>query len=123
MKNESGKLLKTQININQLKPYHCYPPSISGTSDHYCNKCYHTCSSFNLDTITHLHGVEPSEDSSRIKSSKKRKNSKGITSLLLPSGYSTLDSLYSIPPSKKPKKIHEIEPYHRNNCTYRIILL
>ncbi len=34
LKNVSGKLLKTQININQLKPYHCYPPAISGTSDH-----------------------------------------------------------------------------------------
>ncbi len=31
LKNVSGKLLKTQININQLKPYHCYPPAISGT--------------------------------------------------------------------------------------------
>ncbi len=25
LKNVSGKLLKTQINVNQLRPYHCYP--------------------------------------------------------------------------------------------------
>ena len=62
-----------------------------------------------LGTSSHLHGVEPSEDSSGINFSKRRKNSDEIISLLLPSGNSISDNLDSIPPSKKQKKSHEIE--------------
>ena len=75
LKNASGKQLKAHININQLKPCHCYPSATAGTSDHIVKKYYHTCSSFILGTSSHLHGVKPSEDSSGIKSSKRRKNS------------------------------------------------
>ena len=93
LKNASGKQLKAHININQLKPYHCYPSAIAGTSDRIVKKYYHTCSSFIIGTSSHLHGVKPSEDSSGIKSSKRRKNSDEIISLLLPSGNSISDNL------------------------------
>ena len=117
LKNASGKQLKAHININQLKPYHCYPSAIAGTSDRIVKKYYHTCSSFILGTSSHLHGVKPSEDSSGIKSSKRRKNSDEILSLLLSSGNSISDNLDSIPPSKKQKKSHEIEsPLILNEC-------
>ena len=94
----------------QRKPYHCYPSATAGTSDRIVKKYYHTYSSFILGTSSHLHGVDPSEDSSGIKSSKRRKNSDEIISLLLPSGNSISDNLDSIPPSEKQNKLHEIEP-------------
>ena len=71
LKNASGEL-KASININQRKPYHCYPSAIAGTSDRIVKKYYYTCSSLLiLGTSSHLHGVKPSEDSSGIKSSKR----------------------------------------------------
>ena len=42
LKNASGKQLKAHININQCKPYHCYPSATAGTSDRIVKKYYHT---------------------------------------------------------------------------------